>query len=121
MFADEDPVAFNEQVETLTRALEASADAGARRSARELVRLILEFHGLGLRRVLGIIDAGPSSLRQRMAEDPVIAGLLTLHGLESLSCGPDSAREQRIGDAPLIQISRRAVPLPTPSIAAHHD
>jgi hypothetical protein len=106
MFADDDPVGFNAQIEASTHALETCPDAGARRAARELVRLVLEFHGLGLRRLLDIVNGGPSSLRQRIAEDPVIAALLALHDLEDPSGGREPGGEPRTADTPLIQIER---------------
>ena len=111
MFADDDPAAFNERIEALTRELDASLDPDARRSARELVRLILELHGLGLQRLLRIVNDAPSSLQQRIVADPVVAALLALHELETPA-------------TPLIPISRRtepSAPSPATSMTPHGD
>jgi Family of unknown function (DUF5947) len=118
MFADADPAAFNTRIEALTRALDTSRDLDARRSAGELVRLILEFHGAGLQRLLRILADGPSSLQQRIASDPVVAGLLALHELdapEHLNAGVHSRSEA----ASLIQIGRGKDAPAAPTLAPH--
>lgn len=122
MFADEDPSAFNARIEALTQALDASPDVDTRTCARELVRLVLDFHGAGLQRILEIIADPPLGLTKRLGADPVVASLLALHQL-----GPAEAltREANLqGDAgrgPLIQISRRSEPVTDSAIRAHGE
>lgn len=103
---DADPAAFDARVEELTRALDGSPDADARRCARELVRLVLEFHGLGLRRLLDI--AGEDmTLRERMATDPVLAALFALHEIAP-ERGPSGTGLGVPADGPrLLRIGRR--------------
>src|SRR5688572_8182766 len=82
MALPEDPSDLNHRIEALTQALEASADVEARSSAKELARLILDFHAIGLARILEVI--GPHELvKQQLRSDPVIAALLDLHDLSS--------------------------------------
>jgi hypothetical protein len=122
MLADEDPSAFNARVEALTRALDASADVEARTSARELVRLVLEFHGAGLKRLLKIIGDEHQRLEGRLASDPIVAGLMTLHGL--LPSDADLADVDRAPATlrgPLIQIGRPSTPVAGASMYTHAD
>jgi hypothetical protein len=109
MALPEDSADFNNRIEALTQALELSADVDARRSARELARLILEFHASGLTRILDVI--GPDEqLNQKLASDPVIAALLELHDLRAPS-PEDLGSEKATGpNGPLIQIVRHAGP-----------
>jgi hypothetical protein len=76
-----DPSSFDARVEALTAALEASTDAHARDCAKELVHLVLEFHGSGLKRILDVLGDAPRLVAERATADPVVASLLALHGL----------------------------------------
>lgn len=91
-----DPTSFDARIEALTEALEASPDVHARECAKELVHLVLEFHGSGLKRVVEILRDAPHLVSERVAADPVIASLLALHDLL-----PDQPTR-----TPLIQITR---------------
>jgi hypothetical protein len=121
MFAEEDPAVFNARIEELTRALDASPDGEARRAAGELVRRILEFHGVGLQRLLRIVDDGPSSLRTRISTDPVLAALLALHEVEPFERPPDSEGLTQDAGTALIQITRRGEPRAAPPFAGHGE
>ena len=66
------------RVEALVRALEDLPDTAAREAARELTRALFELHATGLREMLELADPETVS---RFAADPVVSGLLLLHGL----------------------------------------
>jgi hypothetical protein len=121
MLTANDPSAFNARIETLTHALDASADREAQASARELVGLTLEFHRAGLERILAIMNGQPPSLTQRLAADPIVAALLALH--ELMLSGPAERILERapIADARLIQISRRPPPVDRWPLEAHAE
>ncbi|HWE39187.1 MAG TPA: NifU family protein [Isosphaeraceae bacterium] len=81
---------FRSQMERLDALLEEGerlADPKARDDVREVVRAILDLHGLGLGRVLDLLgDAGSAgaAARDALARDEVVGGLLLLHGLHPL-------------------------------------
>jgi Fe-S cluster biogenesis protein NfuA len=73
-----------ERLEALLGELERLADPKARSDMREVVQAILEMHGAGLERVLDhLAEAGAPgvAVRDALARDEVVAGLLLLHGL----------------------------------------
>jgi hypothetical protein len=73
-----------QQIETLIRQIESSADPGTRAGVRQLVEAILEYHGEGLTRILDIVrDSAPAgeALVRNLAREPVIGSLLLLYGL----------------------------------------
>jgi hypothetical protein len=70
------------RVEDLVRTLEELPDTAAREAARVLTRGLLDLHAAGLARVLEL--AGPDAVA-RIADDPLVSGLLLLHGLHPLS------------------------------------
>jgi hypothetical protein len=116
----DDSADFNNRIEALTRALELSADVDARSSARELARLILEFHAIGLTRILGVI--GPDEqLNQKLTADPVIAALLELHDLRAPSPGHSRSQKATGLNGPLIQILRQAGPGGAPAPLHNED
>jgi hypothetical protein len=79
MFADEDPSAFNGRIEALTQTLDASPHEETRACARELLGLVLDFHGAAVRRILAIVADEAPGLTERLHSDPLIASLLALH------------------------------------------
>jgi hypothetical protein len=89
-----DPDTFNAEIEALTAALERTADANAKRCARELLSLVLQFHRLGIRRMIDIMGMPRDADSQRRFEgDPTVAALLALHeislaGVEAAAAPP---------------------------------
>ncbi len=72
--------AVGDRIEELVGALGASPDPRAREQGEELVRLLMEIYGAGLARV---VELAPE-LGERLADDPLVASLLVLHGLHPL-------------------------------------
>jgi Fe-S cluster biogenesis protein NfuA/nitrite reductase/ring-hydroxylating ferredoxin subunit len=74
--------AIGERIEALVRDLERISDPRDRERAEELVRLLLEFYGAGLARLMDIVmERDGSRLGDRLANDPLVASLLLLHNL----------------------------------------
>lgn len=104
------------RVEELLRVLEACPDA-ARDAARELVRALLNLHTAALAQVLELSDA---DVIARFAADPLVSGLLLLHGLHPLPADErvrralKSARPRfhaRGGDVELVEATDEVVRL----------
>jgi hypothetical protein len=108
MQPSDDSAAFDDRIEALTRALEASSDVAARASARELLSLVLEFHGRALRRLLDMLGEAPLSLRERVARDPIVLAVLALHELEPHEAVPT-----------LLQITRKPEAPAAPPVPSH--
>jgi Fe-S cluster biogenesis protein NfuA/nitrite reductase/ring-hydroxylating ferredoxin subunit len=87
--APDDPVdlqAAGERIEALLGWFAAGTEP-ARVRAEELVALVTELHGAGLRRLLELVDAAGAldePLLRSLCDDPVVSGLLLLHGLHPL-------------------------------------
>jgi Fe-S cluster biogenesis protein NfuA len=79
--------AVGDRIEALTGELRELEDPHARETAEELVRLLVDFYGEGLARVLEIVHESPGAgdLSGRFAADPLVASLLLLHGLHPVS------------------------------------
>jgi Fe-S cluster biogenesis protein NfuA/nitrite reductase/ring-hydroxylating ferredoxin subunit len=79
--------AVGDRIDSLLEEFAAVADPRTREKAEELIRLLMEFYGGGLARILEIIDqtdvAAPV-LFGRFADDDLVASLLILHGLHPL-------------------------------------
>lgn len=78
----------------IERVLERGAPGSpvAREDARDLVRVLTELYGAGLERILDLVDeagALDDTLLARLADDPLVGSLLTVHGLH-----PYGARER---------------------------
>jgi hypothetical protein len=71
----------NARLEELIQALENLPDTAAREAARELTRSLLQFHAIGLRQMLNLID---QELVLDLSQNPVVCGLLLLHNLHPL-------------------------------------
>jgi hypothetical protein len=69
------------RVEELLHALEGCSDPATREAARELVRALLNLHTAGLAKLLELAGADAVT---RLAADPLVSGLLLLHGLHPL-------------------------------------
>jgi Fe-S cluster biogenesis protein NfuA len=72
--------------ERIERVLERGAPGSpvAREDARDLVRVLTELYGAGLERILDLVDeagALDDALLARLAGDPLVGSLLTVHGL----------------------------------------
>jgi len=68
----------------LVEEIESIADPSVRASTKELVQLLMEFHGAGLDRALEITaDSGDVGLRiiDKLGRDPLVSSLLVLYGL----------------------------------------
>jgi hypothetical protein len=100
MYPSDESAVFDDRVEALTRALEASSDPAARASARELVDLVLQFHGKALRRLLAILAEAPLGVRQRVAADQLIVALLALHELAPPEAGASLLQVIRKPESP---------------------
>jgi Fe-S cluster biogenesis protein NfuA len=76
------------RIGALVEEIETIADPAARSSTRQLVQLVMEFHGLALDRTLEILadggEAGMSFIEQ-LGRDSMVSSLLVLYGLH-----PDS-------------------------------
>lgn len=73
-----------QKIGELLRDLETIADPAAQASAKELVQLLMDMHGMGLERMLEIVfESGDGGARviDELGEDPVVRGLLVLYGL----------------------------------------
>lgn len=87
--APDDPAdlqAAGERIEALLGWFAAGAEP-ARRRAEELVAVVTELHGAGLRRLLELLDdagALDDRLLRALGDDPLLSGLLLLHGLHPL-------------------------------------
>jgi len=72
------------RVEQLLATLRARGGDRLAELGEELVRTLVDLYGAGLGRIVGILrdsdPAGPAVL-DRLAEDPLVEGLLLLHGL----------------------------------------
>jgi Fe-S cluster biogenesis protein NfuA len=76
-----------EQLDALIREVEHFADSAAQAHTRALVQALLELHGTGLASLLEHVgEAGEAGQRILAAcvGDPVVSGLLLLHGLHPL-------------------------------------
>ncbi|MET0729315.1 MAG: NifU family protein [Acidimicrobiales bacterium] len=85
-----------DRIEELLARLEACLDQDAWEQVQDVVSLVTELYGGGLARILEIVDDGTAAsagMRQRMADDDLVASLLVLHDLHPLDL------EQRVGEA----------------------
>jgi len=75
--------AATSRIEYLAARCEAIGDAQLRADVLELMGLILELHGSGLRRMLAAVDAAPhlEAALAAWGRDAEVAGLCELHGV----------------------------------------
>jgi Fe-S cluster biogenesis protein NfuA len=70
------------RVDSLLAALESISDPGARSTAEEVVRALLELYGEGLARMLERVSRlGDEQILEALVEDELVKHLLLLHGL----------------------------------------
>lgn len=75
------------RVEELIATLEGAPNPEVREQVRELITSLLELHGTGLERVLSVVydsGAGGMAVIDQLGHDPLVSGLLLLHGLHPL-------------------------------------
>jgi hypothetical protein len=81
----EDPRAAAVRIESLVAELAASGDARVRAASEDLVRQLMQLYGAGLARVMELAfdqdEAAAAILFDRLADDPLVASLMALHGL----------------------------------------
>ena len=68
----------------LVQEIESIADPSVRAPTKQLVQLLMDFHGAGLDRALEIVaNTGDAGLRliDELGRDPLVASLLVLYGL----------------------------------------
>jgi len=73
-----------QRIGALVQEIESIADPSVRSSTRELIQLLMEFHGSGLDRALEIVaNAGEPGLRliDELGRDSLVGSLLILYGL----------------------------------------
>jgi Fe-S cluster biogenesis protein NfuA/nitrite reductase/ring-hydroxylating ferredoxin subunit len=77
------PETLMRRVEELTAQVERIEDAGSRRAAEDLMSAVIDMYGLGMSRIVEILDADPGAaeLKQRLADDGVVASLMLIHDL----------------------------------------
>jgi hypothetical protein len=96
-----------EKIESLIATLDESGDPQIRACAKDLVSLIMDFHGAGLERMMQMISqAGEAgkNITERFDRDELVRSLLLLYGLHPLDF------ETRV---------RRAIEKAGPSLRAH--
>ena len=76
--------AVSDRIEALTEEVQAIGDPRARETAEELVRLLVEFYGAGLERILEIVRRSPDAkpLLGKLERDELTASLFAVHDLE---------------------------------------
>jgi Fe-S cluster biogenesis protein NfuA/nitrite reductase/ring-hydroxylating ferredoxin subunit len=77
------PETLVQRVEELTAQVEQLPDRQARRAAEDLMSAVIDMYGLGLTRIVEILDSeeGAADLKQRLADDGVVASLMLIHDL----------------------------------------
>ncbi|MGO9232710.1 MAG: hypothetical protein ACLP4V_00940 [Methylocella sp.] len=71
------------RLQELIRVLDAHPDPAAKETTRELLALVLDLHGIGLAKLMGIVTAAEdgTSILARLVEDKQVQAMLLLHGL----------------------------------------
>jgi Fe-S cluster biogenesis protein NfuA/nitrite reductase/ring-hydroxylating ferredoxin subunit len=76
------PEALVQRVEELTAQVEGLPDRAARRAAEDLMAAVIDMYGLGLTRIVEILDdEDATEMKRRLVEDGVVASLLLIHDL----------------------------------------
>lgn len=79
----EDPRQAVQRLEELIHTLDTHPDRAARETAREVLALILDLHGIGLAKLLGLVATaeGGAAILARLVDDQQVRAMLLLHGL----------------------------------------
>ncbi len=113
----DDPRTAGRRIEQLFVQLDGVTDARARATAEELVRAVTELYGAGLSRVVSLVRDECPVLLDRLANDEIVGGLLTVHDLrpggltERLDAALESVRPflaQHSGDVELVDVDEEA-------------
>ena len=77
------PETLIQRVEELTARVEQIPDAQSRRVAEELMAAVIDMYGLGLARIVQILegDEGTAEVRRQLIDDGVVASLFLIHDL----------------------------------------
>jgi Fe-S cluster biogenesis protein NfuA/nitrite reductase/ring-hydroxylating ferredoxin subunit len=77
------PEALIQRVEELNARVERLPDPTARRAAEDLMSAVIDMYGLGLTRILEILneDESAGEVKQQLVDDGVVASLLLIHDL----------------------------------------
>ena len=77
------PEALIQRVEELTARVEDLRDPAARRAAEDLMSAVIDMYGLGLTRIVEILneDESAGEVKQQLVDDGVVASLLLIHDL----------------------------------------
>ncbi|MFC9292568.1 hypothetical protein ACFTWH_30540 [Streptomyces sp. NPDC057011] len=87
-----------QQVEEVLDRLAATGDPAARAAAEELVRVLMDFYGAGLARIVGRLGGGPL---EEVLGDELVASLLSLHDLHPEDVHTRIARALDAADDPV--------------------
>jgi Fe-S cluster biogenesis protein NfuA/nitrite reductase/ring-hydroxylating ferredoxin subunit len=82
------PEALVERFQELSAGLEEISDPLARERAEEMIAVVLDLYGEGLRRIFGALEDGgeaAAELRRALADDGVVASLMLIHDLYPVS------------------------------------
>ncbi|WP_405747003.1 hypothetical protein OG422_28365 [Streptomyces sp. NBC_01525] len=87
------------RVEAVLDRLAAHDDPGVGAAAEELVRVLMDFYGTGLARVLALTGTADGTPPPELLDDECVAGLLVLHGLHPEDAPARIARALRAAGA----------------------
>ncbi len=72
------------RMETLLQEVDSQPDSAGRARTKEIIQVLMEFHGAGLERILERLSEGQAQI-ELLAQDDLISSLLLLYGLHPLS------------------------------------
>ncbi|HEY2574346.1 MAG TPA: NifU family protein [Verrucomicrobiaceae bacterium] len=76
----EEPAVLMRRIQQFVDQVEQHPNPQTRESMRQCLEAVVEIYGTGLTRIVQLVN-GNDSLRQRLADDDVVRGLLLIHGL----------------------------------------
>jgi hypothetical protein len=97
------------RIEALIEQMRTAADPETRAASLELVQTMMEFHNVGMDRMMEIIadnDAAATTIMDRFAQDPLVSSMLLLHDLHPRRAGDPGCRGSR-NRPPLSALSGR--------------
>ena len=75
------------RIEALIEQMKSGADPETRAASLELVQTMMEFHNVGLDRMVEIIGNGGAAgkaIMETLVQDPVVSSMLLLHDLQPI-------------------------------------